>query len=149
MSERGSLYQGTEVELAKQAVVLSGSESSEKRRKTKEQLRREEMRPSIQAAQKKLAEKVLVPLVDKAWRAYTLCSYLPFQQQEYFTSGNQEDVERAKLVCESCDVKEQCLAYALENNETFYVYGGKTEKERRSARRAGIVNRRWERLNGR
>lgn len=43
---------------------------------------------------------------------------------------------RAKWVCKNkCDVREQCLNYALDNNERFGVWGGMTERERRKALR--------------
>ena len=47
---------------------------------------------------------------------------------------------RAKLVCRRCPVIEQCLAYALENNIQFGVWGGTTVEQRkrlRSEHRAG------------
>lgn len=40
--------------------------------------------------------------------------------------------EEAKAVCRSCVVREPCLEYALEARERFGVWGGLTEKERRS-----------------
>lgn len=43
---------------------------------------------------------------------------------------------RAKRICSACDVRAQCLAYALEHHEPFGVWGGLTERERRRARRA-------------
>lgn len=41
----------------------------------------------------------------------------------------------AKSVCEGCDVKVQCLAFALENDETHGVWGGLSTKERRRVAR--------------
>lgn len=37
----------------------------------------------------------------------------------------------AKKICVGCDVKAQCLEYALRNNERFGVWGGLSERERR------------------
>ena len=37
----------------------------------------------------------------------------------------------AKRVCMSCDVRTECLEYALRNGERYGVFGGKTERERR------------------
>lgn len=37
----------------------------------------------------------------------------------------------AKSVCLRCDVRTQCLEYALSNKEPFGVWGGKSEQERR------------------
>lgn len=41
----------------------------------------------------------------------------------------------AKLVCAMCPVIDECLTYALKNNERFGVWGGKTGNERRKIRR--------------
>jgi WhiB family redox-sensing transcriptional regulator len=37
----------------------------------------------------------------------------------------------AKRTCLSCDVRTECLQYAITNNERFGVWGGKSERERR------------------
>ena len=37
----------------------------------------------------------------------------------------------AKKMCLSCEVREECLQYALENEERFGIWGGKSERERR------------------
>ena len=37
----------------------------------------------------------------------------------------------AKRICAGCDVREQCLEWALENQERFGIFGGKSERERR------------------
>jgi WhiB family redox-sensing transcriptional regulator len=37
---------------------------------------------------------------------------------------------RAKLVCRGCPVRTECLADALDNDITFGVWGGMTERER-------------------
>lgn len=37
----------------------------------------------------------------------------------------------AKLICAGCDVREQCLQWALDNGEKFGIWGGKSELERR------------------
>jgi WhiB family transcriptional regulator, redox-sensing transcriptional regulator len=41
----------------------------------------------------------------------------------------------AKAMCLRCDVREQCLTYALDNDERFGVWGGLTERERRKVKR--------------
>ncbi|MGH9019489.1 MAG: WhiB family transcriptional regulator [Acidimicrobiales bacterium] len=38
----------------------------------------------------------------------------------------------AKRICASCDVREECLAAALERHESHGVWGGLNELERRS-----------------
>ncbi|MEE2039754.1 WhiB family transcriptional regulator [Nocardiopsis sp. CT-R113] len=39
---------------------------------------------------------------------------------------------RAKLICQECPVRTECLADALDNRVEFGVWGGMTERERRS-----------------
>ncbi|MER5968258.1 WhiB family transcriptional regulator [Streptomyces sp. NPDC002055] len=43
--------------------------------------------------------------------------------------------EEAKTVCARCPVTEQCLEWALENNQDSGVWGGLEENERRALRR--------------
>ena len=43
--------------------------------------------------------------------------------------------KRAVQLCASCVVKAECLAYALNNNEKFGVWGGFTVRRRRKLRR--------------
>lgn len=38
----------------------------------------------------------------------------------------------AKAFCERCPVRRQCLEYAVENEEQFGMFGGKTPRERRN-----------------
>lgn len=39
--------------------------------------------------------------------------------------------KEAKRICDSCEVRIECLEYALDNNERFGIWGGLSEKERR------------------
>ncbi|WP_329377594.1 WhiB family transcriptional regulator [Streptomyces sp. NBC_01716] len=47
-----------------------------------------------------------------------------------FVQGQEQN--RAKSVCLGCQVRTECLAYALDNREEFGVWGGMTERERRA-----------------
>ncbi|WP_336248754.1 WhiB family transcriptional regulator [Stomatohabitans albus] len=42
----------------------------------------------------------------------------------------------AKRICALCDVANECLAYALANDERFGIWGGKSERERRRLKKA-------------
>lgn len=46
--------------------------------------------------------------------------------------------ERAKKVCARCPVSTACLKWALETGESFGVWGGTTEMERRAMKRRGV-----------
>lgn len=41
----------------------------------------------------------------------------------------------AKKVCLACEVRTECLEYALDHDERFGVWGGKSERERREIKR--------------
>lgn len=42
------------------------------------------------------------------------------------------DQHRAKTICGACDVRNECLAEALDNRIEWGVWGGMTERERRA-----------------
>nr|MDQ3611070.1 WhiB family transcriptional regulator [Actinomycetota bacterium] len=42
----------------------------------------------------------------------------------------------AKRICVGCDVKGDCLEYALGQDERFGIWGGLSERERRRLKRA-------------
>lgn len=46
-----------------------------------------------------------------------------------------EDTGKAKAICASCCVRLECLAYAIDNDEHFGIWGGRSERERRRMRR--------------
>ncbi|MBW3661501.1 MAG: WhiB family transcriptional regulator [Actinobacteria bacterium] len=46
-----------------------------------------------------------------------------------------DQANAAKRVCARCDVREECLEFALATNQDAGVWGGLTEEERRSLRR--------------
>ena len=41
----------------------------------------------------------------------------------------------AKRICGECTVRNECLEYALENDERFGIWGGLSERERRKLKR--------------
>lgn len=53
---------------------------------------------------------------------------------------------RVKVICAGCDVRTECLADALDNQIEFGVWGGMTERERRSLlrRRSNVTS--WREL---
>lgn len=59
---------------------------------------------------------------------------------ELFVQGAAQN--RAKVVCQGCPVRTECLADALDNRTEFGVWGGLTERERRALlrRRPGVAS---------
>lgn len=67
------------------------------------------------------------------WYADALCAQVdpaPFYPED---GGS---IRPAKQVCAMCPVRDQCRAYALENDEQWGVWGGMSESDRRKLRRA-------------
>ncbi len=53
-----------------------------------------------------------------------------------------EHVDAAKRICATCTVREPCLEFALASNQDAGVWGGLTEDERRTLKRARQRRRR-------
>jgi WhiB family redox-sensing transcriptional regulator len=50
--------------------------------------------------------------------------------------------KEAKGVCAGCEVRMECLEYALDHGEKFGIWGGMSERERRRLRRQRALARR-------
>ena len=44
----------------------------------------------------------------------------------------------AQKVCVGCDVRSECLEYALANDERFGIWGGLSERERRKLKKRAV-----------
>jgi WhiB family transcriptional regulator, redox-sensing transcriptional regulator len=53
-----------------------------------------------------------------------------------------DQVDAAKRICTTCAVREPCLEFALASNQDAGVWGGLTEDERRTLKRARQRRRR-------
>ncbi|MBB1254629.1 WhiB family transcriptional regulator [Streptomyces sp. OF3] len=71
------------------------------------------------------------------WRHRAVCR--EEDPELFFPIGNTGpalmQIEEAKSVCRRCPVREQCLAWALDTNESTGVWGGLSEDERRRLKR--------------
>lgn len=67
-----------------------------------------------------------------AWQADALCAQT---DPEAFFPEKGGSTRDAKRICTTCEVKAQCLDYALANDERFGIWGGLSERERRRLRR--------------
>ncbi len=70
-----------------------------------------------------------------AWQADALCAQT---DPEAFFPEKGGSTRDAKRICESCEVRSECLDYALANDERFGIWGGLSERERRKLRREAI-----------
>ncbi|WP_454132462.1 WhiB family transcriptional regulator [Microbacterium lacticum] len=67
-----------------------------------------------------------------AWQADALCAQT---DPEAFFPEKGGSTRDAKRICTTCDVRDQCLEYALQNDERFGIWGGLSERERRKLKR--------------
>jgi WhiB family transcriptional regulator, redox-sensing transcriptional regulator len=67
-----------------------------------------------------------------AWQSDALCAQT---DPEAFFPEKGGSTRDAKRICDSCEVRQQCLDYALENDERFGIWGGLSERERRKLRK--------------
>ena len=67
-----------------------------------------------------------------SWQERALCAQT---DPEAFFPEKGGSTREAKRVCLSCDVRSECLEYALANGEKFGIWGGLSERERRRLRR--------------
>jgi len=70
------------------------------------------------------------------WMAAGLCAEV---DPELFFPESGAPNRDAKRICGGCEVRAQCLAYALAHRERFGVWGGTTERERRRLGRAPVT----------
>jgi len=67
-----------------------------------------------------------------AWQVDALCAQT---DPEAFFPEKGGSTRDAKKICTTCEVKTECLEYALHNDERFGIWGGLSERERRKLRR--------------
>lgn len=77
---------------------------------------------------------ILGPVMDEelAWMEGARC--LDADPDAFFPEKGGSTRE-AKRICSQCDVREECLEYALDNDERFGIWGGMSERERRRLKR--------------
>ena len=74
--------------------------------------------------------------VDEAgWQEQALCAET---DPEAFFPEKGGSTREAKRVCLSCEVRAECLEYALENDERFGIWGGLSERERRRVKKQAV-----------
>jgi WhiB family redox-sensing transcriptional regulator len=69
------------------------------------------------------------------WQERSLCAQT---DPEAFFPEKGGSTREAKRVCLSCEVRVECLEYALENDERFGIWGGLSERERRRVKKRAV-----------
>ncbi|MET3806910.1 hypothetical protein ABIB25_003930 [Nakamurella sp. UYEF19] len=73
-------------------------------------------------------------LGDEAdWHERALCAQT---DPEAFFPEKGGSTREAKKICTGCEVRAECLTYALANDERFGIWGGLSERERRRLKRS-------------
>jgi WhiB family redox-sensing transcriptional regulator len=67
----------------------------------------------------------------EVWMDNALCAET---DPEAFFPEKGGSTREAKQICRSCDVRAECLDYALANDERFGIWGGLSDRERRQIR---------------
>jgi len=66
------------------------------------------------------------------WQEQALCAQT---DPEAFFPEKGGSTREAKRICTGCDVRTECLEYALAHDERFGIWGGLSERERRRLKR--------------
>jgi WhiB family transcriptional regulator, redox-sensing transcriptional regulator len=81
---------------------------------------------------------------DAEWRERAAC--LPYPAVLFFGLDDSETPaerrareDEAKGICSICDVRRECLDYALATKEPYGIWGGLTEIERKARLRSRIL----------
>jgi WhiB family transcriptional regulator, redox-sensing transcriptional regulator len=70
-----------------------------------------------------------------SWQERALCAQT---DPDSFFPEKGGSTREAKRVCASCEVRAECLGYALDNDERFGIWGGLSERERRRLKRQAV-----------
>ncbi len=74
----------------------------------------------------------MTPIETLPWAAQAKC--LQAEPDTFFPEKGGSTRE-AKRICAACEVRVECLDYALANDERFGIWGGLSERERRKLKR--------------
>lgn len=69
---------------------------------------------------------------EQEWQEQALCAQT---DPEAFFPEKGGSTREAKRICQACAVRDECLEYALLNDERFGIWGGLSERERRRLKR--------------
>jgi WhiB family transcriptional regulator, redox-sensing transcriptional regulator len=87
------------------------------------------------ASQDALGAFESAPVTSEQWQERALCAQT---DPEAFFPEKGGSTREAKKICLGCEVRAECLDYALAHDERFGIWGGLSERERRRLKR-GII----------
>jgi len=92
----------------------------------------------LTASSAHLAEALVRPLTDaeeRDWKRRGLCAQT---DPDSFFPEKGGSTREAKRICSGCEVRAECLVFAMDNDERFGIWGGLSERERRRLRRGEL-----------
>lgn len=72
---------------------------------------------------------------EQEWQELALCAQT---DPEAFFPEKGGSTREAKRICAGCEVRSECLEYALAHDERFGIWGGLSERERRRLKRRAV-----------
>jgi WhiB family redox-sensing transcriptional regulator len=75
------------------------------------------------------------PSEEQEWQERALCAQT---DPEAFFPEKGGSTREAKRICQGCEVKDECLEYALAHDERFGIWGGLSERERRKLKKRAV-----------
>jgi WhiB family redox-sensing transcriptional regulator len=72
---------------------------------------------------------------EQEWQERALCAQT---DPEAFFPEKGGSTREAKRICQGCEVRSECLEYALAHDERFGIWGGLSERERRKLKKRAI-----------
>ncbi len=79
--------------------------------------------------------ETLIDMTVTPWREAAACLDAPDDVTFFPDREDVEAIGKAKAICATCPVADECLTWAIESNQPDGIWGGHTPKERRTLRR--------------
>lgn len=76
---------------------------------------------------------------DLAWQDYSNCRGA---DADLFFPERGASTRKAKAICNACQVRAECLEFAIQQSEKFGIWGGLSERERRRIRKERSISAR-------
>jgi WhiB family redox-sensing transcriptional regulator len=80
----------------------------------------------------------MIPIeTTENWRAAGACRaadpdlFFPISA----TGPAEQQISRAKVICAGCEVRKECLEFAMSHDQVYGIWGGTTPEDRQRARR--------------
>lgn len=80
----------------------------------------------------------MIDLIVTPWREAAACIDAPADVTFFPDKEDLTGIVKAKAICATCPVADECLTWAIETNQSEGIWGGHTAKERRKLRRRWI-----------